>query len=109
MWPIASRSRKRTCSVCTKEKPSIAAMLAVPLRQELALPLGVEADLVVPALLPLRPGDRVAHRVLERAERHAGRPRARDVGLLHVRRLGIALGDRERQRHPLADLALEQE
>ena len=48
-------------------------------------------------------------RLGERPEREAGGARARDVGLLHVRPLGVALGDPERQLHPLADLALEQE
>src|SRR4051794_16216227 len=109
MCPIASRSRKRTCSECTKGKPSMPAMLAAPLGEELPLALGVETDLVVPPLFGARPGERVAHRLVERAEGQAGGARTRDVGLLHVRPLGVAGGEPERQLHPLTDLVLEQE
>src|SRR5580765_7110376 len=102
--PIASTSRKRTCSRCTKSNPSTRVMLSpFPGSEQARFALGGEPRAVARlGLLERRP-----NRVGQRPKAEAGSKSSRDVRAVQSL-VGLVL-DPHRQFHPLPDLLVEQE
>src|SRR6187431_2403095 len=100
---MASTSRKRTVSCCTKSNPSMSWMLpSLPRGEDLGLALRGHSCVVG----RLRVVQRAANRLGERAEGEARLDCTRNVGAVHAGCLRVL--EPERELHPFAHALLEE-